>query len=413
MKKNVLMITQNFSPEIGSAANRMKGVSENLSDNFNVTIWTTNPQYPQKEIYKESDFQQEELRNAKVKRVQTKNKRFEKIFFFRFLLYLEVLWKLLRFVWKDDGHYDMIFVSTPPLSIPLIGLVAKRKYKAELIVDVRDLWPETLKAIKGLFTRIVRYLAYPVERLIYLRADKIIVNSEGFIDYIKRIVGEDKEVYFVPNSLTKNELAQERQEPADDAITIIYAGNLGVAQDLTTFLSLARTFKDNTKIHFLIIGYGIHYEEVHQEIMQRELFNVVLKPPEPRDKVFQRLLKADIAYMGLDRHPVFQTVIPGKVIDYMGAGLPIIGVTSGYSKHIIEEAEAGIVLENEADFDMLESVVNRWIDSPKLRHQYGQNGKNFAIEHFNWENNRKQLERIVAQTDEKTSDDVCLERISK
>ncbi|MBC1358076.1 glycosyltransferase family 4 protein [Listeria booriae] len=413
MKKNVLMITQNFSPEIGSAANRMKGVSENLSDNFNVTIWTTNPQYPQKEIYTESDFQQEELRNAKVKRVQTKNKRFEKIFFFRFLLYLEVLWKLLRFVWKDDGHYDMIFVSTPPLSIPLIGLVAKRKYKAELIVDVRDLWPETLKAIKGLFTRIVRYLAYPVERLIYLRADKIIVNSEGFIDYIKRIVGEDKEVYFVPNSLTKNELAQERQEPADDAITIIYAGNLGVAQDLTTFLSLARTFKDNTKIHFLIIGYGIHYEEVHQEIMQRELFNVVLKPPEPRDKVFQRLLKADIAYMGLDRHPVFQTVIPGKVIDYMGAGLPIIGVTSGYSKHIIEEAEAGIVLENEADFDMLESVVNRWIDSPKLRHQYGQNGKNFAIEHFNWENNRKQLERIVAQTDEKTSDDVCLERISK
>ncbi|MBC1212530.1 glycosyltransferase family 4 protein [Listeria booriae] len=413
MKKNVLMITQNFSPEIGSAANRMKGVSENLSDNFNVTIWTTNPQYPQKEIYKESDFQQEELRNAKVKRVQTKNKRFEKIFFFRFLLYLEVLWKLLRFVWKDDGHYDMIFVSTPPLSIPLIGLVAKRKYKAELIVDVRDLWPETLKAIKGLFTRIVRYLAYPVERLIYLRADKIIVNSEGFIDYIKRIVGEDKEVYFVPNSLTKNELAQKRQEPADDAITIIYAGNLGVAQDLTTFLSLARTFKENTKIHFLIIGYGIHYEEVHQEIMQRGLFNVELKPPEPRDKVFQRLLKADIAYMGLDRHPVFQTVIPGKVIDYMGAGLPIIGVTSGYSRHIIEEAEAGIVLENEADFDMLESVVNRWIDSPKLRHQYGQNGKNFAIEHFNWENNRKQLERIVVQTDEKTSDDVCLERISK
>ncbi|MBA3926758.1 glycosyltransferase family 4 protein [Listeria rustica] len=397
MKKKILIITQNFSPEIGSAANRMKGVSENLSTNYDLTIWTTAPQYPRKDIYDQSEFQQEELKNAEVKRIATKNKRFEKILFFRFLLYLEVLWKLLRLVWEDKNEYDSILVTTPPLSIPIIGLIAKRKFKSRLIVDVRDLWPETLKAVKGFFPRCIRYLAYPLERLIYRRADKILVNSEGFIDYIRRIVGDEKEICFIPNSLTKNELIVEKQEVVDNQVTIIYAGNLGVAQDLTLFLSLAHSFKEQSDVRFLVIGYGIHYKQMQQDIIDRELTNVDIKPPEPREKVFQRLLKADIAYMGLDKHPVFQTVIPGKVIDYMGASLPIIGVTSGYSKKIIEQAGAGVVIEKDGDFEILKNTVKEWIESPEIRTQHGQCGKNFAMEHFNWEKNKEPLERIVAK----------------
>ncbi|EUJ52458.1 glycosyltransferase [Listeria fleischmannii] len=211
MKKRILLITQNFSPEIGSAANRMLRISENLSEHFQLTVLTTEPQYPKKDIYEDSRFWQEKIDNIEVKRVVTKNRRFERNFLARFLLYLEVLWKLLKIICKDKNQYDLVFVSTPPLSIPLLGLFAKRKFKAGLIVDVRDLWPETLKAVKGIFTRIIRYLAYPIERFIYLKADEIIVNSEGFIPYIRKIVGEEKEIYFIPNSLTKEEFEQKKR----------------------------------------------------------------------------------------------------------------------------------------------------------------------------------------------------------
>lgn len=413
MKKRILLITQNFSPEIGSAANRMLRISENLSEHFQLTVLTTEPQYPKKDIYEDSRFWQEKIDNIEVKRVVTKNRRFERNFLARFLLYLEVLWKLLKIICKDKNQYDLVFVSTPPLSIPLLGLFAKRKFKAGLIVDVRDLWPETLKAVKGIFTRVIRYLAYPIERFIYLKADEIIVNSEGFIPYIRKIVGEEKEIYFIPNSLTKEEFEQKKESNKTDEITIIYAGNLGIAQDLSIFLSLAERFKHNKKVHFLVIGYGIHYQEIKDQVKKQNLTNVVIKPPEPREKVFKRLQKADIAYMGLDSHPVFQTVIPGKVIDYMGAALPIIGITSGYSKHIIELAGAGVVLDKEADLNKLEEVVMEWIFSPKSRKCYGENGKRFATQYFNWEKNKKELERIVAKTNETSSNYVRLERISK
>lgn len=395
MKKKILMITQNFAPEIGSAANRMVGIADSLNKHFEVTVLTTEPQYPKKEIYKDTEFCEESLSSYCIRRIQITTNHFERNLFNRFCLYVEVLLRMLNRIRKDKEKYDIIFVTSPPLSIPLVGLVAKRKFKAQLIIDIRDLWPESFSIFKGAIPKILRYLTYSVERKILQKADKVIINSEGFLPYIRKIVGNKKKIYFLPNSLTGEELAFERKENPKEDITIIYAGNMGYAQDLESFFLLAKQFEKNSRVGFLLIGYGANYEKIKEKI-KADKVNMEIKPPEPRKKVLERLHRADIAYVGLKDFLVFQTVLPGKIIDYMSASLPIIGVTVGYSKKLIEESGSGVVSQK-GDIEQMVAYIEEWIDDPKKRMEYGENGKKFAEKHYNWQYNKEKLVKIIVE----------------
>ncbi|WP_244169953.1 MULTISPECIES: glycosyltransferase family 4 protein [Listeria] len=392
--KKILVITQNFPPEIGSAANRMRGICHYLNDVANVTVWTTEPHYPQKELYKQKDFWQDAPKGLKIERIQTKSKRFEKNFFRRLLLYVEVLFRFYKMILAEKETYDVVFVTSPPLSIPLIGLLAKRKFKAKFVVDIRDLWPETLSALKGISPKIIRYLNYRVERLIYWKADKLIVNSEGFTEYIQKIIKDKEKIHFLPNGLTSSELALVPTFSRLEKVTVVYTGNMGIAQDIESLFRLAEDFQENRNVRFLLIGYGKHYTEIRQKVLDKGLENIVIKPPESRRKVWERLQNADIAYIGLKEHPIFETVIPGKLIDYMGASLPIIGITSGYSKKIIEKAEAGLVF-NKNDYANMKNNLTQLIEDAHLRQYYGRNGNEYAQQNFNWQVNKNLLYKII------------------
>ncbi|WP_254260070.1 hypothetical protein [Listeria fleischmannii] len=78
MKKRILIISQNFPPEIGSAANRMKGICQCLNEVADVTVWTTEPHYPYKQLYQQTDFLEGAPEGVTIKRIKTKSVRFEK-----------------------------------------------------------------------------------------------------------------------------------------------------------------------------------------------------------------------------------------------------------------------------------------------------------------------------------------------
>lgn len=266
------MITQNFSPEIGSASNRMLLISKYLNENFNVTILTTEPQYPDNVLYKNiHEWETKRDENLNVIRVRTKRKSSNKSLILRMVLYIRVFIQLFKVIKKklSNEKYDFIFVSSPPLSIPLLGIYAKYKFQAKLILDVRDLWPETLRAIKGLFFTVLRYVTYPVEKIIYKISNTIIVNSEGFTPYVKKKVCSDKDIVYIPNSLTSKEFVYNKKYKHDGVIQIIYTGNLGVAQDLSVFLDLAEFFKDNAKIVFVLVGYGIYRNDIIKIVKEK------------------------------------------------------------------------------------------------------------------------------------------------
>ncbi|MBC1499192.1 glycosyltransferase family 4 protein [Listeria weihenstephanensis] len=395
--KKVLLISQNFYPEIGSAANRMKYVFQTLSMTHQVTLITTEPGYPNQNLYREDQFWEEQLDEKDVIRIKVRTKNYTRNIMKRFLFYLEIMLQFIRAILKQKKTVDVIYISTPPISVGIAGLFAKSFLKARLIVEVRDLWPEALVGINRWNKPWLLRLAYMLEKRIYRRADEIIVNSEGFVDYIVGKGIAKEKIHFVPNSLTERELkvgAKLKKEHLKEEYTVIYAGNIGLAQEMEDFFDMAERFQKDPKVQFKIFGYGFRLEEAKKQLLDRNLTNITILCPQNRSFVLEEIKKADIAYVTLVDHPVFETVLPGKIIDYMGMGIPIIGNVSGYSDEVIRNAGCGYTYQH-GETDAMCARLKQLMENATLCSQLGKNGHAYVCENHRWATNFQRIEGIV------------------
>ena len=395
--KRILIISQNFYPEIGSAANRIKNIYTELKEKgHEVTVLTADPSYPNRSIYNNPDFWNENISNEDIIRIKTKTRRYTRNILNRFLLYIEVLIKLILIISKIDKKYDLIFATSPPIFIGFAGMYAKIRLKKPFILDVRDLWPESLLGV-GVFTnKFILSFSYFLERLLYSTADKIIVNSEGFIPYITSKGVNRENITFIPNSLTEEELSMDNkmEQESNQTKTIIYTGNLGLAQDLSTLIELAEMFRHRTDISFRIIGYGFKKNDVKDLVVEKQLTNIEIVKVKNRKDTLREVLKADIAYVGLVEKSVFQTVLPGKIIDYMCMKKPIVGSIEGYSKKVINNANCGFVSEQRQTIELFNSI-QQLLEDDQLRIQLGQNGYDYAKTHLRWKKNIDLLSDVI------------------
>ena len=258
--KSVLMIVQNFYPEIGSAGNRMKNIYLHLKRNgFEVTVITLKPSYPNQSLYQDTKFWDEESIEEDVIRIKPdKVKRYTSNMGKRLLHYLEAMWLFIYTIIRLEKKYDYVFATTPPIFPTLAALIAKKKMKAKLITDVRDLWPESLIGV-GVFTnKWVLKIAFFLERKLYRHSDFIIINSPGFRDYIVAKGVKEEAIQFIPNSLTADELTLKNllTPVSEKVIKVVYAGNIGLAQDLKKLIAVAEKLREHKQIEFSMIGYG-------------------------------------------------------------------------------------------------------------------------------------------------------------
>ena len=411
--KKVLIITQNFYPEIGSAANRITNIYQELqSKGYKVTILTTEPSYPNRNLYNNTEFWNDKGKMSGVVRIHTKTRKYTSSIFNRLLLYLEVALKFIIRIKKMETHYDYIFVSTPPIFVGLAGLFAKRKFSCKLILDVRDLWPESLLGV-GVFTnKAVLKMAFTLEKILYKKADHIIVNSEGFTSYISTKGIDRNVIKFMPNSLTEQELNTSPLEPVNSKIEVIYTGNIGLAQDISKLIDVAEILKSHDNIVFKVIGYGYKQTELKQVIKDKGLHNITFSKAKNRKNTLKEVASAHIAYVSLVEESVFKKVLPGKIIDYMSMRKPIVGDVSGYAKGIIEKANCGITTENR-NAEVIAQQILLLANDKMLRKEYGQNGHRFAYEHLRWKKNINVLINMLEERNESESMHVCMEPLHK
>lgn len=411
--KRVLIIAQNFYPEIGSAANRIKNIYLELkSKGYEVTVLTSEPRYPNKNLYKEASFWDEEGLEEDVIRIEPRTRKYTRNILNRLLLYLEVTFMLILTIFRTDKTYDYVFVSTPPIFMGIAGLFAKKRMKAKLVLDVRDLWPESLLGV-GVFTnKYVLRFAYGLERVLYQSADHIIINSEGFASYIASKGVAEQKISFMPNSLTEEELHAPLCVSENQHITVIYTGNIGLAQDIVKLLDVAKQLQSYSHIKFKIIGYGFRRHEVERFIEEHKLTNVELVNAKTRRETLKEVAAADIAYVSLVEQEVFQTVLPGKIIDYMCMRKPIVGDVDGYAKDVIEKAGCGMVSKARTIEELCQHILVL-ADDEQLRKQLGDNGHLYAYQHLRWKNNIEALVNIVEEKDVKESMYVCVEPLHK
>lgn len=396
--KSVLMIVQNFYPEIGSAGNRMKNVYLHLKRNgYEVTVITLKPSYPDQSLYQDHEFWDEEHIEEDVIRIKpNKVKRYTSNMGRRLLHYLEAMWLFIYTIIRLEKTYDYVFVSTPPIFPTMAALIAKRKMKAKLITDVRDLWPESLIGVGVFANKWILKFAYVLERKLYRHSDHIIINSPGFRDYIRAKGVQEETIQFIPNSLTGDELALRNvfTPISETKIKVVYTGNIGLAQDLKKLIAIAETLRKHEQIEFTIIGYGYRAAEVEREISAKGLANIKVINAMNRRVTLHEVSSSHIAYVSLVEKEVFNKVLPGKIIDYMCVGKPIVGDVAGRAKQVISEAKCGLVADSR-DVDEISRHILTMARDRALREELGENGYVYAKQHFLWSQNIKGLINVL------------------
>ncbi|MBP5815518.1 glycosyltransferase family 4 protein [Bacillus anthracis] len=413
-RKKVLIVNNKLYPENRNGCNRMKYIYNELNERgYDVKILTSDPSYPNRNLYKDSSYWYDENIEKDIVRIHPKTRKYTRNLFRRLILYIEVAFRLILAICKDKEKYDYIFVSTPSIFIPVAGMFAKRKMKAKLIVDVRDLWPESLIGI-GFFNKnwILKF-AYKLEYKIYHAADNIIINSKGFYSYISSTGIAPNRISFMPNSLTEKELSTVPKKNISDQLTVIYTGNIGLAQDIEKLILIAEHLKEYKNISFKIIGYGYQKKELGESIEAKQLPNMQLIEPKNREDTLAEIVDADIAYVSLVEKDVFKKVLPRKVMDYMSMRKPIVADVAGYAKEVIEDAQCGFVTEDRTVAELSDYIIKLAQDK-QLRNRLGENGYQYAFRTLRWKTNIETLLKILEERDvTEESVHVCMESLHK
>jgi len=275
--------------------------------------------------------------------------------------------------WRLRGKpFDAIFVFQPsPITTCLPAIVIGRLKRAPVLLWVLDLWPETLAAVGVVRSPWLLALIGRVVSFIYRRCDLVLGQSRAFLPNIEKYAGGSSRFRYFPSwaePLFREGLAAVEPAPEvrefRDTFNVVFAGNIGEAQDFPAILDAAEALRHRADIRWLIVGDGRAAEWVRAEIGRRGLEEAVRmlgRHPIERMPAFFR--GGDALLVTLKSDPVFAMTIPGKVQTYLATGLPLIGMLDGEGARVIEEAGAGFVCPS-GDGRALANRVTRLAELP-------------------------------------------------
>ncbi|MCG7506268.1 glycosyltransferase family 4 protein [Mesorhizobium retamae] len=347
----ILVMTQFFWPETFRVNDL---VEELIARGHDVTILTGLPNYPDGDIFEE--YRREPQRFSKfhgapVLRVPVIGRgRSSKRLLLNYLSY--VLSASTLGVWRLRRHkFDAIFVSmSSPITAVLPAILQRRLKRAKLIVWVLDLWPETLSAVDVVRSPVILGWIGRLVSYIYRRTDHILVQSKAFFPNIERYGGQEAKVDYFPAWAEPIfevdpafvEKAPEMM-PYQDTFNVLFAGNIGEAQDFPAILDAVEKLRNHTYIRFFVLGDGRAVDWLKKEIVQRGLDErIILLGRYPIERMPSFFRAADALLVSLKAAPIFSMTIPGKVQSYMAAGVPLLGMLDGEGARVINEAGAGL-----------------------------------------------------------------------
>jgi len=266
--------------------------------------------------------------------------------------------------WKLRGRkYDAIFAYVPsPVTVGLPAVAMRFLKRAPLVFWAQDLWPESLHAVGAIRSRVVIYLVGKLVEFIYKRCDLILAQSKSFIPQIRKYAPPGSRVLYFPNWCDTVATA-EKVRPAPELPTkpgsfnIMFAGNIGDAQDFPSILSAAQILKANSVVRWLIVGEGRTANWVVAEIKRRNLQDEVKLlggfPSERMPSFFQH---AHALLVSLKDEPIYSMTIPSKLQTYLATGIPVIAMLNGEGSNIVRESGSGFTCRA-GDYEALAAAV--------------------------------------------------------
>jgi len=402
---NILVISQYFWPENFRINDLAEGLRERGHE---VTVYTGLPNYPQGKFFDGYTLLGpyfEDYRGIKVVRTpllpRGRGGGLRLLLNYGSHAFIASLLAPLRCPWD----VDVVLVYEPsPVTIGIPARVIKWSRKAPVAFWVQDLWPQSLEATGAIRSPLVLRLVDRLVRWIYRGCDRVLVQSRAFVDPVRgqgvapehiRYLPNSAEDYYVPTVVPED--APERAE-LPTGFKVMFAGNIGAAQDFPTILAAAERLRYDTNIHWVIVGDGRLRNWVESEIARRELQMTVhlvgQKPPRSMPRMFAL---ADVLLVTLRREPIFALTIPSKVQSYLACARPVLAALDGEGARIIRESGAGLAVPAE-DPAALAGAVKRMAEmGHSVREGMGRSGHAYFEENFARRRLIGQLEELFAE----------------
>jgi colanic acid biosynthesis glycosyl transferase WcaI len=262
------------------------------------------------------------------------------------------------------GRYDVILVyQLSPVTVGMPGIMFKAKSRSKLVLWVQDLWPESLSAAGGTQSAAFMRVISALTRSIYRRCDRILIQSRGFMKSLIHLGIDAHRIQYLPNFAEELFDRQTRNGPGSgfpktNKFKVMFAGNIGIAQDFGTIIEAAELTRGHDNLEWLVVGDGRQKAWLSKEIADRKLENIRLLGRHPKVEMPSVLAEADVLLVSLKRDPLFALTIPSKIQAYLASGKPLLASLDGEAAHIIEEAGAGLSVPAEHP-DMLASAAIR------------------------------------------------------
>ena len=392
---NVLLIHQYFLEENDPGGSRWNELTRNwTADGVQVTVLGGMMHYNGSEKlpeYKNCYFKKKQQGAVSVWRChvsESYNKSFVGRLWGYFSFMFSVLWAGL---FKVNGKFDVVIVTSPPLFVGLSGYLISRFKRIPLVFEVRDLWPESAIDTGVLTNKFIIWLAYWFEAFIYRKATLINVLTPAFYQTlltVKKV--PEKKLIMIPNAadfgLSEDLLANFDRESFrqemnfDKHFVITYVGAHGVANHLQQLLQAGKVLED-TNVLFLLIGNGMEKIRLQQMAVDMKVVNVRFIDSVPKKNVFKYILASEMGASVLKKVDTFKTVYSNKTFDYMSCKKPVLLAIDGVSRQLVEEARCGVYVEPE-NIDEYNVQIRAYLSDTERLEREGNNGYLFAKQHY-------------------------------
>ncbi len=414
----ILYITQYFYPEVGATTNRaLANVRHFTQKGHEVTVLTEMPNHPKGIIFKEYKnriFVKEKMDGFLIKRLWVFTSQ-KKNFLTRLLFYLSfsVIGSIYSVISREK--YDVVYVTSPPLFVGLIGLVLKQMHPSiKLIFEARDLWPDSAIELGELKNKSLINLSSQLEKKLYEKASAIITVTENLKEKIIQKGFPESKVHTIRNGTdieigdtdlaftAKNQMLAKKicfkykfKHPIGilSNFKVVYAGNLGIAQNLFTLLEAAKIL-NNDNVHFMFIGAGPEEGKLKISVKELNLSNVSFIGEVPRKNIRKYLNFADCGIIPLKDIPMFESALPSKIFDYMSVNLPILLGVKGIAKNVVESSETGLYFEPENSISLADQIL-KLKRNKTLYKKLSSNGQDYVSANYDRQKLAGQIERIL------------------
>ena len=390
----VLLYAYNYYPEPIGIAPLMTELAEGLVERgHQVRVVTAMPNYPERQIYPgyRGQLYKHEVRNGvEIDRcfvaIRPKPGLIGRAMLEGSFITLSVIKAISG--WRPD----VILSTSPSLPACLPVAFAKKVFRCPVVLSLQDILPEAAIQTGLISNAIAIKIFEKLEKFAYASATKIGVITPSFAANLRAKGVARQKISCISNwvdtnfvsPLPKKDNAFRRKHGLQEKFVVLYSGNIARTQGVRTIIHSAKQLHNNPSIQFVIVGESSQLSDLEELTKELGVTNVKLLPFVARKELPEMLAAADVSLI-MQKKNVVGFNMPSKTQVIMASGRPTIASVpaGGATANAIEESNSGLIVEPESAVELAEAIQKLY-DNPELAKKMGKNGRQFAVEHYSF-----------------------------